>query len=285
MRELIRQSYNHPSIVFWGIGNEQRSNDAATNQLLAELAALTREEDASRLSVYAHCCNPDTVELTRHTDAVGYNYYFGWYMGNYGEVGAWADAAHAAQPDTPISLSEYGAGASLIQHQEPAQQPVTDGPFHPEEYQTDLHEAYWLQLQSRPFVWSKLVWNLFDFAADTRDEGDAPGRNDKGLVSFDRQVRKDAFYWYKANWSSEPFVHVTGRRFNPRTTPSVDVKVYSNQPSVSLRVNGDALPAQSSPNHIFRFDDVPLEPGDNQIEAEVRVDGRVLRDAIVWSRQ
>jgi beta-galactosidase len=286
LTELIRQSYNHPSIVFWGFGNEQRTDDAATNTLLADLAALTASEDDSRLSTYAHCCNPDTSALTAHGDLIGYNYYYGWYMGSFNDVGAWADALHAAQPALRFALSEYGAGASVIQHEDPPQQPATTAPFHPEEYQSALHEATWRQLAARPYIWGKFVWNLFDFASDGRNEGDGPGRNDKGLVTYDRQTRKDAFYWYKANWSTEPLVHITSRRFEPRTTPTIDVKVYSNLERVSLTVNGAVLPEQAASDHLFRWAAVPLQPGANVVEARGSdASGAVVSDSVTWTRQ
>jgi beta-galactosidase len=285
LRELILQSYNHPSIVFWGIGNEQRTDDAPSNALLGDLAALVESEDPSRISVYAHCCGSDTSGLTRHAEAIGYNYYYGWYMGTYDQVGPWADAAHAASPMARLALSEYGAGAALSQHQEPAVQPPAAGLFHPEEYQALLHEAYWQQLAARPYIWGKFVWNMFDFAIDSRNEGDTPGRNDKGLVSYDRQVKKDAFFFYKANWSSEPFVHVTSRRFNPRNTPTVDVKAYSNLESVSLTVNGAALPARTAADHIFRWTAVPLQLGQNEVTAQGSTGSTSASDTIVWTRE
>jgi beta-galactosidase len=286
LTELIRQSYNHPSIVFWGFGNEQRTDDAATNTLLADLAALTASEDDSRLSTYAHCCNADTSALTSHGDLVGYNYYYGWYMGSFNDVGVWADALHAAQPGLRFALSEYGAGASVIQHEDPPQQPATTAPFHPEEYQSALHEATWRQLEARPYIWGKFVWNLFDFASDGRAEGDGPGRNDKGLVTYDRQTRKDAFYWYKASWSAEPVVHITSRRFEPRTTPTIDVKVYSNLERVSLTVNGAALPELTASDRLFRWTAVALQPGANVVEARgTDASGAAVTDSVTWTRQ
>jgi beta-galactosidase len=287
LTELIRQSYNHPSIAFWGFGNEQRTDDAATNALLADLAALVQSEDDTRLSTYAHCCNPDASALTAHGDLVGYNYYYGWYMGSFNDVGAWADALHAAQPGLRFSLSEYGAGASVSQHQDPPQQPATTAAFHPEEYQALLHEVTWQQLASRPYIWGKFVWNLFDFASDGRSEGDAPGRNDKGLVTYDRRTRKDAFYWYKASWSAEPLVYITSRRFEPRTTPSIDIKVYSNLARVGLTVNGASLPEQTASDHVFRWTAVPLQLGANAVEARASdaSGGVTVTDSVTWTRQ
>lgn len=286
MRELIRQSYNHPSIAFWGIGNELRMDSAAANEVLASLAELTRTEDPARLSAYAHCCANERARIAQHSDTLGFNSYYGWYMGTYDEVGARLDRLHQSLPDRPIALSEYGAGASLFQHEEPPMQPVTTGAFHPEEYQTALHEATWQQLSTRPFIWGKFVWNMFDFASDSRSEGDALGINDKGLVTYDRRVKKDAFYWYKANWSAEPVLHITSRRFTPRATPTADVKVYSNLPSVTLLANGQELAPESPAEHVFVFPAVALAPGENTLEARAQgAGGDVLTDTITWVRE
>lgn len=285
LTELIRQSHNHPSIAFWGIGNEQRTDDAATNGLLAELAALAKSEDPSRLTTYAHCCGNATGALVSHADATGHNLYFGWYSDTPAQLGPFLDAVHAARPTAAIAVSEYGAGASLSQHEDPPRPPAPAGPFHPEEYQSQFHEAHWRELAARPYVWGKFVWNMFDFASDERNEGDTPGRNDKGLVSYDRATKKDAFFWYKASWSSEPVVHITSRRFEPRMTELVDVKVYSNAERVTLRVNGAELDALSAPDHLFRWPSVRLVPGPNTVEAVARdaAGAELGTDSVVWT--
>jgi beta-galactosidase len=287
LRELIRQSYNHPSIMFWGIGNEQRTDDAPTNALLTDLAAQVKAEDPGRISTYAHCCGSATANLVSHADVTGYNVYYGWYMGTINQFGAFADQVHASRPEVPIAISEYGAGAGLSQHQEPPVQPAANGLFHPEEYQAQLHEDTWAQMESRPYLWGKFIWNMFDFASDTRNEGDTPGRNDKGLVSYDRQTKKDAFYFYQANWTTEPMVHITGRRFDPRSSETVDIKVYANVDALSLRVNGE--PVSSPPDvqgHVFRWAGVPLVLGDNQVEVSARgpADQMLATDSLVWTR-
>src|SRR5205085_1573203 len=101
-------------------------------------------------------------------------------------------------------------------------------------YQNLFHEIYWNALKTRPYVWGKIVWNMFDFSSGARTAAQERGVNNKGLITRDHQIRKDAFYFYKANWSSEPFVYITGRRFSPRTAASTDVKVYANTDSVTL---------------------------------------------------
>lgn len=287
LTELIRQSQNHPSIVVWGIGNEQRQNDAASNALLGSLAELVRTEDDTRLSVYAHCCGIDTSPLTQHADLIGYNYYYGWYMGNYGQVGTWADGLHLTQPSLRISLSEYGAGGSIAQHEDPPQQPSPTALFHPEEYQSALHESTWLALAARPFIWGKFIWNMFDFASDSRNEGDTPGRNDKGIVTYDRQTKKDAFYWYKANWSSEPLAYITSRRFTVRNAETVDVKVYSNLATATLSVNGAPFgQPQTVTDHRAIWTGVPLAVGDNRVEVVASdAAGLSSSDSVTWTRQ
>ncbi|HEX6765164.1 MAG TPA: glycoside hydrolase family 2 TIM barrel-domain containing protein, partial [Polyangiaceae bacterium] len=286
MTELIRQNYNHPAILFWGIGNEQRSDNTPTNDLLTSLAALVRTEDPTRLSTYAQCCTSDTGGLPAHSDVVGYNTYYGWYdaFGTAAQFGAWADNLHAQRPTWKIGISEYGAGAGITQHAENPVQPDPYGTPHPEEWQNLVHETHWKQMKTRPWLWSKIIWNMFDFAVDSRNEGDTPGRNDKGLVTYDRRTRKDAFFWYKANWSTSPVVYITSRRFTPRTAATTTVKVYSNLDSVTLTVNGTARGAMTSTDHIFQWTNVPLVAGQNTVQAAGTSGATTAMDSVTWTR-
>jgi beta-galactosidase len=272
LRELIRQNYNHPSIFFWGVGNETFIRDttvtpADTNDcLLAELARVAREEDATRISVYAS--NGDVTERrATHTDAVGFNHYFGWYHDRPEDFAVWLDRQRALRPDLTIGMSEYGAGANPAQHEDPPRAPEPGGPWHPEEWQAHFHEVHWRALAERPWVWCKLVWCMFDIASDARNEGGTPGINDKGLVTADRAIRKDAFYWYKANWSQEPVLHIASRRFTPRKQPVTTVKVYSNAESVELWLNGVSCGRRSGTDRMFLWPDLVLAPGENVVEA------------------
>jgi len=284
LREMIRQNYNHPSIVFWGIGNEQRTSDTATNALLGTLAGIAETEDPDRMSAYAHN-GGTTSSLTNHAELSGYNRYHGWYYGTYNDVGGFLDNLHSAQPNRRISISEYGAGASIVQHQANPPKPVPDSDWHPEEYQALFHEAHWRQIQARPYLWGTFVWNMFDFAADQRSEGDTHGRNDKGLVTYDRATRKDAFYWYKANWTNSPFVYITSRRWTNRTEATTTVKVYGTADSVQLRVNGAAVgPPRMSNNHIFTWPDVALARGANVVQVTGTRGGATYTDTVTWTR-
>jgi beta-galactosidase len=283
LRELIRQNYNHPSIAFWGIGNEQRTDDATTNALLDSLAGIVNAEDPDRFSTYAHNGSISSG-LNNHTELMGYNRYHGWYYGSYNDFGGFVDNLHSTFPNRRIAISEYGAGASVVQHQENPPKPTTTSGFHPEEYQALLHEATWTQIRSRPYLWGTFVWNMFDFASDRRSEGDTNGRNDKGLVTYDRQVRKDAFYWYKANWTATPFVYITSRRWTDRTDAVTTIKVYGSVDSVTVKLNGVALgSAKTSGNHIYSWASVTLRPGANTVEASGTRNGTTFTDTVTWT--
>jgi beta-galactosidase len=281
LRELIRQNFNHPAVFFWGVGNETRG--PASDAVVVALNQVVHEEDPGRLSTYAsNHDNKDTKNW--HTDVVAFNRYYGWYSGELPEFAAWLDRTHADYPGARFGMSEFGAGASIYQHADPAVRPAPRGPFHPEEYQDAYHEAYWTALKDRPYVWCKFIWCLFDFASDGRNEGDHPGRNDKGLVTYDRKTRKDAFFFYKANWSQEPVLYIAGRRFTERKEPVTDVTVYSNAPEVTLSLNGVSLGARTDPgNRVFRWAGVRLSPGKNLVRAVAGAGAPGLEDSCAWT--
>ncbi|MCB9850854.1 MAG: glycoside hydrolase family 2 protein [Phycisphaerales bacterium] len=283
LRELIRQNYNHPSICFWGIHNEitapwDQGPDATA--LVRDLAALAKAEDPTRLTTCA-ACDPVDHPANWQTNVVAVNRYFGWYAGEAEDVAAWADATHKAHPQTPVGMSEYGAGASIHHHAWPPVKPKHNGPNHPEEWQAHLHEVHWRAMRERPFLWCKFVWNMFDFAVDARNEGDTPGRNDKGLVTYDRKTKKDAFYWYKANWSDEPFVHINSSRYEKRTTAQTTIRVYTNCDEVELQHNGKSLGKQKCADHVCEWP-VTLEPGTNEMKVKAIHDGAEVVDSCQW---
>jgi beta-galactosidase len=282
--ELIRQNYNHPSIVFWSVGNEALLKAGPNpDALISHLVDVVSREDPTRIAAYA--ANPGDTDnpVNWHGTAHGFNQYQGWYGGNVADFAAWADQTHQSRPTDAIGLTEYGAGASITQHVAmPAAQDTGDNHTtldHSEEYQAYYHEGYWSALATRPFIWGKFIWNAFDFASDTRSEGTTPGLNDKGLVTFDRQTRKDAFYLYKANWSSVPFVHITGRRFGTLPQSSTSIRVYSNAATVDVKLNGSSLGPRSAANHLFVWNDVPWAEGANTVEASAG--GQA--DTVTWT--
>jgi beta-galactosidase len=282
LRELIRQEFNHPSVCFWGVGNE--TGGPAADALAAAGAVVAHQEDPDRLSTYASNHGASDTK-NWHTDVVAFNRYYGWYGGGIADFAPWLEKTRADYPRGRFGMSEFGAGASIFQHAENPPRPDAHGPWHPEEYQSLVHEAYWSALRDKPYVWCKFIWCLFDFASDGRNEGDHAGRNDKGLVTYDRKVKKDAFFFYKANWSSVPVVHVTSCRFTERTQAITEVKVYSNATSVTLEINGVSLGERTDPGagRIFRWAGVTLSPGENHVLAKAHFGASEAEDSCVWT--
>lgn len=287
MRELIRQNYNHPSIFFWSIGNEtsEPRGSHAAQELLTRLAATVQAEDASRVSTYASHHNL-TDPRNFIPQVLAFNKYFGWYGGEFPELGKFLDDFHAAHPEVAVGVSEYGAGASVEQHEEdpPVRKDQARGLWHPEEFQTKYHEASWLQLKDRPWLWGTFVWCLFDFASAGRNEGDTRGRNDKGLVTADRLTRKDAFYWYQANWTTRPMVHIVSKRFYDRSSPGTEIRIYSNAEAVEARLNGISLGQKTASDCRFVWPALTLKPGVNRVEAVAWKAGQpVATDSCAWT--
>ena len=277
--ELVLQNIHHPSIFCWGIQNEiGMFRDAPfMHEECRVLAALAKRLDPNRLTTAANLYNVKAAsELNAITDMVGYNLYFGWYYGEMPDYAAYLDNLHARRPETPFGISEYGVDCNTALHSETPK--VKD---YSEEYQALWHETVYPILRSRDYLWGSFIWNMFDFSSDRRDEGGVKFLNGKGLVSHDRTLRKDAFFYYKAVWSDEPFVHLCGHRFVKRCREAVDVKVYTNRDAVTLRVNGAEFAAASNDgNGTVLFRDVPLRMGENTLEA---VSGD-LADTLVFER-
>src|SRR5262249_35933537 len=218
------------------------------------------------------------------TDLIGYNRYFGWYYGNVGELGPHLDALHAAHPDIPLAVSEFGAGGALSRHADDPQGRAVAGSArpHPEEFQGWGHEQAWPQIASRPYLWASWVWSMFDFASAIRHEGDSIDLNDKGLVTYDRKVKKDAFFYYKAQWSNEPLVHINGRRNVQRASAVIDVRVYSNAERVQVSLNGRMLGSIACPGRVCILGGVHLAPGSNRLTAQAHFGPRTVLDEVRW---
>ncbi len=263
MKELIVQNYNHPSIVVWGLSNEITMKGDSDPDLLENhniLNDLVHEMDKTRLTTIAavSMCDIDSPYI-QIPDVVSYNHYFGWYGGDTTMNGPWFDNFHAKYPNIPIGCSEYGCEALDWHTSDPKQGDYT------EEYQAYYHEELIKQFFSRKYLWATHVWNMFDFGADSRNEGGENGQNHKGLVTFDRKYKKDSFYAYKAWLSDEKFVHICGKRYIDRVEDVTKVTVYSNLPEVELFANGKSLGKKTSDVHFFYFD-VP-NSGETELKA------------------
>ena len=264
MKELIIQNYNHPSIVCWGVSNEITISTKDNADMLDNhrvLNDLCHEMDKTRfttLACYA-MCGPFN-KVAHITDVVSWNLYLGWYVPGFKLNDLWIDFFHKVYPNRCLGYSEYGAEAMTTLHSaKPHRGDQT------EEYQALYHEYLLECFAKRPFMWATHVWNMFDFAADARDQGGEPGMNHKGLVTFDRKTKKDSFYLYKAWWNEkDPFVHICSKRFVDRAEAKIEIKVYSNQKSVTLYCDGKEIGTKTG-SHIFKFE-VPIT-GKHEIRA------------------
>ncbi|KAJ3241959.1 hypothetical protein HDU78_001560 [Chytriomyces hyalinus] len=279
LQELISQSYNHPSILFWSLGNELSVTDASSfpMPLVFMLHEAAKLEDPYRLTVMAINTPDLSHSMLSIVDAVAVNLYQGWHDSSPNMTGPDLDRYHHSNNRISLGISEYGAGASINFHSEfPVQRD------HTEEYQSLLHEQTWPQLKMRKFLWWKTVFNLADFGNEADSEGEIHGRSDVGLVTYDRSVRKDAFYFYKAVWNSEPMVYITSRRFKKREMQSVDVKVYANGvQTISLTVNGVQMSEMDlREDRVHVWTGVSLLDGGNDIVASSS-DGSVV-DSVRW---
>ena len=263
LKELIIQNYNHPSIILWGLSNElslaDDYDDMTDNHRY--LNNLAHSLDNTRLTAIGSIAStPENDPFIRITDAVGYNLYYGWYGGNIADNGVWLDNFHKLNPDKPIGVSEYGCESLDWHSNNPVAWDFT------EEFHAHFHEELIKQLYTRDYLWIRICWNMFDYAADGRNEGGKPGQNRKGLITIDRKYKKDAFYAYKAWLSDEPFVHICGKRYIDRHEEITRVTVYSNQAEIELFANGFSLGKQSNDTHFFCFD-VPNTADVTQLKA------------------
>ncbi|MBD8735665.1 glycoside hydrolase family 2 TIM barrel-domain containing protein [Sphingomonas sp. CFBP 13706] len=305
LRELIRQNGNHASVFNWGIANEvdfgkslpafiTTSKDTPAPDplpLLRELNALAKSEDPSRATALATCCegrllgSADIPITAVAADLGGANRYFGWYYGQPGDLGKHLDSLRALRPNQPVSVTEYGAGGATTIHTDNPLGGKVDqrGRNQPEEYESYIHETAWATLSAKPYLWGTWLWNSFDFATTVRREGDAIDINTKGLVTYDRKIRKDAYYFYKANWTATPTVHVAGRRYVDRAYPVADVRVYSNAPRTDLLVNDRVVGTLSAcPQMICAWSNVALAVGANRVVARGVFPTGAVDDAIEW---
>ena len=265
LSEMIEQLYNHPSICFWGLFNELKEQGDNPVEYVKELNVQAKSDDPTRLTVAA---SNQSGALNFITDIVGFNQYFGWYGGNPSDVGVWGKSMREKTPGLKVGISEYGAGASPFHQQDSLVKAVATSRWHPENWQSHFHEEHWKIINEKSYFWGTYVWVMFDFYAAHRTEGERDGINDKGLVTVDRKVKKDAFYFYKANWNSaDKFVYIAERRNDKRTNPTQNIKVYSNMPGAELFINGKSMGTRANDGYgVFKWDKSNLKIGENVIE-------------------
>lgn len=242
LREMIRQSFNHPSIYVWGLHNEVYQPHQYTKELTQSLHDLAKTEDPDRYTVsvngYGHMEHP--VNLV--ADIQGMNRYFGWYEKKIQDIKPWVENLEKEYPHQKLMLTEYGADANLNHQTEYLGDALNwTKEFYPETFATKTHEYQWSVIAAHPYIIASYLWNTFDFCAPMWVRGGVPARNMKGLVTFDRKIKKDSYFWYKANWSKEPVLYLTQRRNWDREKKETSVTVYSNIGTPKVYLNGKEL--------------------------------------------
>ncbi len=290
LRELVLQTYNHPSVILYGMSNEIYQMSDSVFSLYEEMYSFIKEHGGGRAVAYA-----DAQFWGKFTelpaDAVGYNRYFGWYKeaGDVSQFGEWFDRVHTTSMKRPLCISEYGGGGAISQHKDSVDW-LTDidpnGERHYENYQAELHERIWAQIGSREYLWGKFVWCMFDFPAAGRKEGDTVGINDKGLCTRDR-IPKDAYWFYRSVWSGAKTCRLADKRFRERAGVIPLVKAYANAASAELFLNGESLGQGTHPderlNTVFVWKNVRLAEGENQVRVRAFFhDGSSIEDYTVW---
>ena len=280
--ELVKQNFNHPSICFWGLFNELKEDGDNPVAYVKQLNELAHTLDPSRPTVAA---SNQGGALNLLTDLIAWNRYDGWYGGLPHNLGEFLDATHKRNPELKIGVSEYGAGASIYHQQDTLVKTVPTSWWHPENWQTHYHIESWKAISERPFVWGSFVWNMFYFGAAHRTEGDRPGINDKGLVTFDRKVKKDAFYFYKANWNKEDkFVYLANKRNKQLTKTIQSFTVFTNTKGAELIVNGKSQEKKSADKFsTVVWKNIVMQKGDNTIKVTSKEDNS-LTDQVILNK-
>lgn len=285
LRELIRQSFNHPSIYVWGLHNEVYHPHEYTKELTQSLHELAKTEDPDRYTVsvngYGHMEHP----VNLNADIQGMNRYFGWYEKKLQDIEPWVEGLEKNYPNQKLMLTEYGADANILHQSEYLGNSLNwTKPFYPETFQTKTHEYQWSVIAKHPYIIASYLWNMFDFATPLADRGDLPARNMKGMITFDRKTKKDSYYWYKANWSESPVLYLTQRRNVDREKRVTSVTVYSNIGTPNVYLNGKELTGirKGYTDVHYIIDNVKLADGKNTVKAEVTKDGKTYEDTIEW---
>lgn len=280
LSEMIRQHYNHPSVIMWGYMNEIFLHDVNGNRdkvypedylewtldLANSLEDLLHKEDPYRISVMAIHHNDiyDEVGISKVPQVLGYNMYSGWYGGKFSSFGKNLDEHHEEFPDRCIMVSEYGAGSDeRLNSLEPKRFDFTI------EYQQLYHGSYIQQILDRDYLCGTAVWNQFDFGSDGRGDS-KPKINQKGIFYYNREP-KDISYLYKARLSEEPVIRIASRDFRERTARSGEeqlqpVKVYTNFNSIEFYLNGKLIGKKEVPENGIVHWQVNLETGENIVE-------------------
>lgn len=285
MRELVRQSFNHPSIYVWGIHNEVYHPHGYTAALTQSVHDLCKLEDPDRYTVSVNGYGNVGHPVNQNADIQGMNRYFGWYERKIQDIKPWIEKMEKEYPWQRLMLTEYGADANIAHQTEILGDALNwTSPFYPETFQTKTHEYQWSIIAKHPYITASYLWNMFDFAVPTSKRGSVDARNMKGMMTFDRKIKKDSYFWYKANWSKEPVLYMTQRRNVLRERKETSVTVYSNIGTPKVYLNDRELSGirKGYTDVHYVFDKVLLNDGKKVLRAVVTWQGREYVDEMEW---
>ena len=305
--DMVNQHYNHPCIIFWGVGNEINMSYTNTSEgkdfvkgkiegyrntirsLMpnAWVGYTVSHSTQNGLGVFN---NPDV-------DWIGQNIYVGWYIDKTSNnpTGRLTTAINnATSRNTPCAYSEYGCGGTQTCHSDDFKTTTTSGnnPRHDIEYQMWLHEGHIAAIKNKPELLFTSQWQLFDIAVSNRQEGykvcldgetvfdnnELKRLNNKGLVERDHVTKKDPFYLYKAWWNqTDKFVHICGKDYEKLTNRVI--KCYTNDGnSLSLYVNNTLIETVSVTDNIATFTARNFNGGD-----VIMVSGETANDTFTFT--
>ncbi len=268
LSEMIFQHYNHPSVIVWNLFSELELRGENPVGYVRELHSLAKRLDPKRFT--SGWSNQDG-EINFITDLIVWSHSYGWGEGLPSDITVWQEQLHA-NPEWRALRSgvSYKCGGSIFHQSDVLEKPLTTSTWHPERWQTHFHETYLGALREDGLFWGLFVDTLFDYVAKGTSRS-AGGVSDMGVVSFNRQVRKDAFYLYKAVWNEEDeFLHLAEKRWSRRREPQQSIKVYTNLPDVELTVNGEFIGGQENTTGVVVWNNVVLKQGTNHIEVSSR---------------
>ncbi len=292
LTNMIEQHYNHPSIIIWGLGNENdwpgdftEFDQQKIRTFMKELNDLSHQLDPSRSTAIRRCdfCR-DIV------DVYSPSIWAGWYRGDYTEYKdvslaefnksdrflhvEWGGDSHARRhsenPDNALSKIKKGGGAderagdaSLYGG---AARVSKDGDWS-ESYIANLIDWHLKEQETMPWLSGTAYWPFKDFSTPIRPENPVPYVNQKGVVERDF-TKKEAFYIFQSYWTTTPMVHLYGHSWPVRWGEEGEekmVKVYSNCDKAELFVNGKSYgirkrDSQNFPAAGLRWQ-VPMQKG------------------------
>ncbi|WP_075590836.1 glycoside hydrolase family 2 protein [Labilibacter marinus] len=288
IHEMVYQQINHPSVAIWGLFNEITSDvkrGFSCIPLVNELNGIAKEIDPSRLT-----CGVSWKAGERNdvADLSGWNRYQGWYWNAYpGSPGdfTWLDNMRKEFPNRKYGITEYGGGGTVHHFDENRKAaPYNQDQFHPVDFYNYSHEEHWKAIQKRPWLWGTFIWTLTEFLVPGYDQGSATYLHDKALVGENHTDKKDAYYFYKANWKKEPVFHLAYKQFDIRLNDEAEVTVYSNLDAVKLAVDGvDYGTLKNAENGVFRWNNIPLKAGNNNIVVSSNQDGKSYQESATWT--